>query len=316
MEQRIRSKRKYFGREITEEELELIKEIVTGFSSLSVSEISRTVSELLEWKRPSGGLKSHECRQMLEEMRDEGKFRLPEVRGAGPRGPRIVKETSRGESQGEITGKAGEFEPLELRKVGARSEESRLWRELVNRYHYLGYRAPVGASLRYLVYSGQRAGEVLGCLLWTSPAWKIEARDRWIGWDEEVRSRNLQLIVSNSRFLILPWVRVEHLASKILGRCARQVAEDWEGMYGYRPLLLETMVDSSRYRGTCYQAANWIGLGKTKGRGRMDRDHVADGSAEKMVYVYPLRRDARERLLTATAPGYCEEKEDEYVRSV
>jgi hypothetical protein len=316
MEQRKGTKMKYFGREITVEELELIKEIVNGFGSLSVSEISRTVSELLEWKRPSGGLKSHECRQMLEEMRDEGMFRLPEVRGAGARGPRIVKETVRGESQAEINGRAGEFEPLELRKVKARSEESRLWRELVNRYHYLGYRAAVGASLRYLVYSGQRGGEVLGCLLWTSPAWKIEARDQWIGWEDEVRSRNLQLIVSNSRFLILPWVRVEHLASKILGRSARQVPEDWERMYGYRPLLLETMVDTSRYRGTCYRAANWIGLGKTKGRGRMDRDHVADGRAEKMVYVYPLHGNAKERLLTARGPRYCEEKEEEYVRAM
>jgi hypothetical protein len=304
VEQESATKRKYFGREFSQEELELIKEIVNGFGSLSVSEISRTVCELLEWKRPSGGLKSHECRQMLEEMRDRGMFKLPELRGEGPRGPRVVKETSAGESREEIKGRAGEFEPLELRKVEARGEDSRLWRELVNRYHYLGYRAPVGASLRYLVYSGQRPGEVLGCLMWTSPAWKIEVRDRWIGWDAEIRSRNLQLIVSNSRFLILPWVKVEHLASKILGRSARQVPEDWERMYGYRPLLLETMVDSVRFKGTCYRAANWVGLGKTKGRGRMDRDHLADGSAEKIVYVYALGRDARERLSSEISPAY------------
>lgn len=137
--------------------------------------------------------------------------------------------------------------------------------------------------------------------MWTSPAWKIEVRDRWIGWSSDERSRNLQLIVNNSRFLLLPWVQVRHLASKILGQSARQLPGDWERMYGYRPLLLESMVDSNRFSGTCYRAANWILLGETKGRGRMDRRHD-QAIAPKLVYVYPLGRDARARLRSGATP--------------
>ena len=134
---------------------------------------------------------------------------------------------------------------------------------------------PVGASLRYFVRSP--SDQVLACMLWSSPAWKMVARDRWIGWTDEQRLRNLQLAVNNSRFLILPWVRVRYLASSILSLCVRQLPADWEQLYGYRPLLLETVVDA-QFRGTSYRAANWIHLGETCGRGRMDRSHEAMGA--------------------------------------
>ena len=140
----------------------------------------------------------------------------------------------------------------------------------MERYHYLGHRVPVGASLRYWVHSERCPEQVLACLLWSSAAWKMAARDRWIGWSAEQRARNLPFIVNNSRFLLLPWVRVKGLASKILGHGARQLPDDWERLYGYRPLLLETLVEEERFRGTCYRAANWIALGRTQGRGRMD----------------------------------------------
>jgi hypothetical protein len=171
--------------------------------------------------------------------------------------------------------------------------ESRRWREQVERYRYLGCRVPLGAHLRYWVHHGERA---LACLLWTSPAWKMQARDAWIGWINEQRRCNLQAIVNNGRFLILPWVNVKGLASKILALSERQMPREWETRYGCRPLLLETLVDAARFRGTCYRAANWIHVGQTGGRGRMDQEHKAHGQAVKDIYVYPLVRHAQRRL--------------------
>jgi len=311
----LTSEMKFFGRLFSASEQELIREIATDFQSLSLDEISRTICELLEWKRPSGGLKSHECRRMLVELNNQGLLAVPELRKRGPNGPRVVELTPQSETKPTISGEAGSLEPLTLKVVKAgRSGEGRLWRELVARHHPLGYRVPVGANLRYLVFSEQYPDTPLACLMWTSPAWKIEARDRWIGWSEQARSRNLQLIVNNSRFLLLPWVQVCHLASKILARCARQLPGDWERMYGYKPLLLETFVDSSLFRGTCYRAANWVFLGQTKGRGRMDRYHT-DRGAPKLVYVYPLRGDARTRLRTGAGPSW-EPSTDEELREL
>jgi hypothetical protein len=175
--------------------------------------------------------------------------------------------------------------------------ESRRWRELVERYHYLGSRVPFGAHLRYWARSRDRE---LACLLWTSPAWKMQARDAWIGWSDEQRKRNLQWIVNNGRFLVLPWVRVKGLASKILALSARQMPHDWQTRYGYRPLLLETLVDTQRFRGTCYRAANWVHVGQTAGRGRMDREHKRHGQMVKDIYLYPLVRDARQSLCGAS----------------
>jgi Druantia protein DruA len=169
-----------------------------------------------------------------------------------------------------------------------------LWNELVERYHYLGYRVPVGGNLRYFVHSVS-SQRILGCLLWSSPAWKMAPRDRWIGWTNEQRSRNLQLVVNNSRFLILPWIRIRYLASKILSLCAQQLPADWKQLYGYRPRLLETVVDVE-FRGTSYRSANWLYLGETRGRGRMDRNHLTPRRAIKRIFVYPLCRDVWRRL--------------------
>jgi hypothetical protein len=295
----------FSGRTFFIDELRLIQELTADFAALSLTELSLTVCELLDWKRPNGGLKNHECRRFLEWLAEMGLLRLPGIRQVGPKGPRVVPLTDRAEPEPELSGTASQFEPLELQVIhGGQKDGSRLWMELIERYHYLGYRVPVGANLRYLARSARCPERVLACLLWTSPAWKMAVRDRWIGWSDSERRRNLQLIVNNARFLILPWVRVPGLASKILSRCSRQLRGDWEKHYGYRPLLLETLVDSSRFRGTCYQAANWILLGRTQGRGRMDRDNVAQGRAVKDVYVYPLGRKVQERLQTAAAPTF------------
>jgi hypothetical protein len=304
----------FAGREFSSADLELILQISSDFAGLGITEIARTACELLEWKRPSGSLKNLECRRLIEQLAGQGLLRMPEQLGRGAPGARRVSRTARGESQPEIQGSAGEFEPLRLDVVrggraGHRGDHA-LFKELLDRHHYLGYRVPFGASLRYLVRSERAPGQVLACLLWSSPAWKMAARDAWIGWGDDERRRNLQLIVNNSRFLILPWVRVKGLASKILALCARQLPADWERLYGYRPLLLETLVDAERFRGTCYRAANWIKLGQTTGRGRMDREHAAHGEAVKDLYVYPLCRHAAERLRSAAAPAWKEPEEE------
>ena len=304
----------FAGREFSSADLELIRRIASDFAGLGITEIARTACELLEWKRPSGGLKNLECRRLIEHLAGLGLLRLPERRGCGAPGPRRVARTPRGESQAEMHGAAGELEPLRLEVVRGgqadRGGDHALFKELLDRHHYLGYRVPFGASLRYLVRSERAPKNVLACLLWSSPAWRMAARDGWIGWNDGERARNLQYIVNNSRFLILPWVRVKGLASKILGRCARQLPRDWEKLYGYRPLLLETLVDAERFRGTCYRAANWIALGQTTGRGRMDRDHEAHGAAVKDLYVYPLCRHVAQRLRSATAPLWQEPEEE------
>jgi hypothetical protein len=282
----------FCGRRFSTIELKLILEVVTDCGKLSLTELARTICELLEWKRPNGRLKNHECRLLLEKLSAEGVFSLPTLKQSGPRGPRVVTCTTNGKEQEPITGSAGQFVPLSLSVVGSGSESS-LWNELIERYHYLGYRVPVGATLRYFVRSP--SDDILACLLWSSPAWKMSARDRWIGWTDEQRSRNLQLVVNNSRFLILPWIRIRDLASKILSLCARQVPDDWEQLYAYRPRLLETVVDV-KFRGTSYRAANWIYIGETSGRGRMDCSHEAHGRSVKRIFVYPLSRNVQRQL--------------------
>jgi Domain of unknown function (DUF4338) len=282
----------FCGRTFGPSELELMRQLAREFSGLGVTEIARTVCELLEWTRPSGGLKNHECRQLLERLQAEGFLKLPEVRQLGRRGPRRVDVSGTAWEPPPIECGASECAPLELVLVEGPAE-SRRWREQVERHHYLGCRVPFGAHLRYWVRNRERD---LACLLWTSPAWRMQARDEWIGWSDEQRRHNLQAIVNNSRFLILPWVHVKGLASKILALNARQLPQDWEKHYGHRPLLLETLVDGKRFRGTCYRAANWIYVGPTTGRGRMDREHNAHGEAVKDIYVLPLTPDARQQL--------------------
>jgi hypothetical protein len=282
----------YCGRTFGNDELKLMRQIAREFSGLGVTEIARTVCELLAWTRPNGGLKNHECRQLLERLQTEGFLQLPAVRKLGGTGPRRPDISGSCSEPTEVTYAAGECEPLELVLVESKAD-SRSWRKQMERYHYLGCRVPFGANLRYCVRHRDRE---LACMLWTSPAWKMRARDEWIGWSDLQRRQNLQAIVNNGRFLILPWVQVKGLASKILARSARQMPRDWEIRYGCRPLLLETLVDAGRFRGTCYRAANWIHLGQTTGRGRMDRQHQAHNKAVKDIYIYPLVHNVQQQL--------------------
>jgi hypothetical protein len=285
------------GRLFRGEEIALVCEVVSSYPALSRQELANTVCELLDWRRPGGGLKTWECKELLDELEQRGVLELPALRASGrPRGRQThVDRTAAGEAGEPLEGSVGDVAPVTLRLV-QNGEERALWRELVDRHHYLGHKVPFGAHLRYLVEVAAPQPAVVGCVQLSSPAWRMLCRDRWIGWDEEARRRNLQCVVNNSRLLLLPWVHVRNLASRTLSLVARRLPEDWERCFGVRPVLLETLVDCTRFRGVCYRAANWLELGTTSGRGRMDRAHERHGRSPKTVFVYPLRRNARDLL--------------------
>jgi len=220
---------------------------------------------------------------------------LPAKRRGRPVGAHTtVPVTARGHVQAPVTGTVGDLAPIVLERVTT-ADARRLFRELVGRHHYLGHTVPYGASLRYLVYAMRPHRQVVACLQFSSPAWRMAPRDAWIGWDDATRIRHLPLVVTNSRFLVLPWVSVKNLASTVLSRAARQLVVDWAAAYGVTPVLLETLVDPRRFDGASYRAANWIVVGTTTGRGRNDRHrHVV--RAPKRVLIYPLVPDAAERL--------------------
>ena len=284
------------GRRFEPQELGLIEEVVASCRRLSRQELANTVCELLEWRRPNGGLKTWEAREMLELLERMGRVQLAprSVRGRPAGSKTRVPHSARGEPQAELRAALHEVEPVRLRLVQS-AEDRQLWRELVGRYHPQGHRVPFGASLRYLVEATRPQPAVVACLQLSSPAWKMAERERWIGWTEPARRARLQRIVSHSRFLILPWVHIPSLASHVLGLMVRQLPADWQRAYGVEPVLIETLVEAGR-GGTCYRAANWIALGHTTGRGRMDRHHQRHGLATKQVFVYALNARALETL--------------------
>ena len=286
----------FCGHEVSGEQLELIRHLVGEHRGLSRLELANTVCELLGWARPNGSLKGRECRQFLERLEGKGVLELPGKRARRPVGSRTrVPITARGERGPELFGSVRDVAPVRLERVVAQ-EQRLLFRELVGRYHDLGHAVPYGAQLRYLVWVEQPQRAVVGCVQLSSPAWRMAARDRFIGWDDRTRARNLQRIVCNSRFLLLPWVRVRNLASAVLSAVAREMVADWRAVYGVEPYLLETLVDGARFAGTCYRAAGWIALGTTSGRGRADREHRLEGEAPKLIFILPLRPDAVRRL--------------------
>ena len=287
---------RFAGREFDQDELDLLREVVETCSGLSRTELAKTVCELLRWRRANGSLKALECREYLERLESSGWIQLPPLRRRRPLGSTTrIPKTARGEPRQALVGSVQEFSPIVVEEV-RHSQQSELFRELVGRYHYLGYQVAYGAQLRYLVWVSQPQRQVVGCVRYSSCAWRMSARDQWIGWDDSTRARNLQRVVNNSRFLLLPWVHIGNLASRVLSQAQRQVAVDWRARYRVEPWLLETLVDVSRFAGTCYRAANWIEVGTTTGRGRMDREHRREGLRPKKVFLYPMVRDAARRL--------------------
>ena len=281
------------GRQFGRANVELIIDVARRFSRLSRTELAATVCELLEWRRENGGLKTRECLDLLEKLEGRGLMSLPALRPGRPRGRRTrVALTEGGRPQQAVTGRLGEVAPVSLEQVRGPAAQA-LWRELVGRYHYLGYATPFGAQLRYFIRSGASEQAIAGCLQYSSAAWRMTVRDRWIGWEDRRRVEKLGAVVQQSRFLLLPWVKVRHLASHVLALSTRHLVADWSARYGVRPLLVETLVEIERYQGTSYRAANWIDCGLTAGTGRTDS---GGRRVPKRVFVYPLHPRARELL--------------------
>lgn len=292
----------FCGQPVSAEELALIQGIAEDFSGLGRTEIANTVCELLQWVRPTGKLKAVECRAFLESLEARGLLHLPQRRPQRRRGEGTTPPLPpRGESGAPLEGVLKDFQPLELEPVSSPADQA-LWREWIQRHHYLGYRIPFGAHLRYFIRVAAPQPVRVGALQFSSPAWRMAARERWIGWSEAALRSHLQQVVCNSRFLIPPWVRIRNLASAALALAARRLADDWQACYNVRPLLLETLVDPARFAGTCYRAAGWVEVGQTTGRGRQDRDHQCHGACPKTVFLYPLAADARQRLCAKVAP--------------
>lgn len=286
----------FCGQIISRNQIEEIEAIVSTFPKLTRTELANTICELFSWKRPTGKLKTVECRQFLERLDARGTIRLPACQAQYARRVKsTINRTGETRYRPVISVKPNKLLPLLLCKVRTYPQRQ-LWCEYMDRYHYLGYRIPFGAQLRYFIKSGTNQTK-LGCLQFSSPAWRMAARDRWIGWNEEQRRSNLQMIINNSRFLIFPWVQVKNLASMILSLAAKTIADDWSDSYGCRPVLMETLVDQKNYRGTCYKAANWLHVGETTGRGRMDRENKRKGTAIKNIYLYPLSKSCRKQLM-------------------
>ena len=282
------------GREFTQVELSLIQEIVKDFSNLTRTELAGTVCELLDWKRPSGKLKKHECRGFLEDLEADGLISLPDKKNSiKGKNTKPAKPLNGEQPWSKLSGSIDDFAPVDVELVKS-ADQNELFQSLIQEYHYLGYSMPYGARLQYLAYINKPYRQVVGCIQFSSPAWRMKVRDRWIGWNDATRSQNLQHVVNNSRFLVLPKIR--NLSSKLLSLVLKRLRSDWQLHYGLEPWLAETLVDQQRYHGGCYRAANWLDLGKTSGRGRMDQSHQRHGSQVKTVLIYPLVKNAATRL--------------------
>ncbi|RLA01632.1 MAG: IS4 family transposase [Gammaproteobacteria bacterium] len=281
------------GRRFTRKQLTRVQETVQTFNNLSRQELALTICEHLDWRTPAGSLKVQSGLTLLEELDGHGVITLPPKRIT--KAPvRRVPAFDQHPACPPVEGSLSSVAPILLRPVTT-SEDRERWKAYLQTHHYLGYKHPFGASLGYFIVSEPRQQE-LGCFVFTASAsWALAPRDQWIGWDEKHRKKLLSLILSNDRFLIFPWVKVPHLASHVLSLATNRIADDWVRVHGYRPVLIETFVDPTRYSGTCYQAANWEHLGQTQGRGRDDPHHEYP-ETKKDIYVYPLRADWQDCL--------------------
>jgi hypothetical protein len=282
---------KYCGRVFTREEIELIRGLIAAEPRRNRAQLSRVACDELRWFSPNGRRKDMSCRVAMLRMERDGLITLPPPQKGNGNGHNRPRLTSASAPRAPISLSGGQVAKLVFQCVDSR-RDSLLWNELIQRHHYLRYKPLPGAQLRYLVFSGSH---LLAALGFGASAWKVAPRDQWIGWSEEERRHNLHLVVNNARYLILPWIRSPNLASRILSGVARQLPGDWESRYHYSPVLLETFVERERFQGTCYRAANWIHVGHTQGRGKLDRKYQRLLPV-KEIFLYPLRRDFRRRL--------------------
>lgn len=281
------------GRFVTEAEINEVRMLLQKHPSWNRSRLSRELCGRWKWRRPDGQIKDMACRELLRKLESRTLIKLPPRQRPGPgRLPAIEPIVV---DQHPISCRLSDIKPVKIVNASNCADYEKVFNYLVKQYHYLSYGRPVGQNMKYMILG--RNERFLGCLLFGAAAWKTEARDRWIGWPTDVRERNLGLICNNTRFLILDWVKVPHLASHAFGACLRRLPRDWRHRYGTDIAMVETFVDTMRYAGTCYKAANWFKIGQTKGRSRQDRDRKLKVSV-KDVFVYPLRSDFRQLLLT------------------
>jgi hypothetical protein len=276
------------GRHFSKSELDWIRNQVKTRPDLNRARLSRLFCHYIDWRKPDGGLKEMSCRVAMLRLERSGLIRLPAPRTT-PVPVGKIKRTPQGDPKSLIELNAGRvnlaIEPVERNTAP-------LWNELIDRYHYLGYRRHGGAQMRFFVYAENHLVALLG---FSAAAWRVAPRDDFIGWTALQRKQNLHLVIDNSRFLILPWVKSKNLASRILSHAARKLPLLWQQRYHYGPSLVETFVEKYRFEATCYKAANWICVGQTLGRGKWDRTNAYDKPV-KTIWLYPLDRHFKERL--------------------
>jgi Druantia protein DruA len=287
---------KYRGRVVTAEDILYIRELIAAHPRASRRRLSEKLCEAWQWKQANGALRDMVCRGLLLMLDRAGQIDLPAVkfvphnplvRRARPE-PVLIDTTP-------IHGPLPELLPVEIQQVRRTADEP-LFNSLVEQYHYLAYEQPVGEHLKFLVWAGYPPGpRPIACLAWSSAPRHLGSRDRYIGWSAEARRRNIRFLAYNTRYLILPWVRVPHLASHILSRMTSQLSADWERMYGHPVYFAETFIDPTRFRGTCYRAANWKFLGLTTGRGKNDHTYKPNRPIKEVLGL-PLTRRFRELL--------------------
>jgi hypothetical protein len=285
-------KLKYRGLVVTESDVASIREFIAANPTASRWALSRKLCATRGWVQSNGVLRDMVCRGLLLALHRERLIDLPPVRQVSPN-PLVIRarpapvpiDTT------PVEATLGELQPLDFRQV-RRTPEERLFNGLIEEHHYLGYTQPVGEHLKYMIYGG---GRPVACMAWSSAPRHLGPRDRFIGWSPEQRRRNIRLLAYNTRYLIMPWVRVQYLASHILGRMAKILPRDWARVYGHPVLFLETFTDPARYKGTCYHAANWVVLGRTTGRGNNAPTKKATVPV-KEILGYPLSKRFREIL--------------------
>ena len=283
----------FCGRRFSRQQILSIIETMATFSNLSRNELALTLCEHLDWRTPRGSLKVNSALALIEKFETLGLCKAPPLQGERKRSPdRTLKLVSPQNGEVAIQNNLDELVPISLKLISDAADRHR-FNALMNEHHYLGYKRPFGAHLRYMILD--KDGRELGLLLFAASAWSLKDRDDFIGWQRKHRAKRLHLVVNNSRFLIFPWVKVPNLASKVLSLVTARLANDWQAHYGYAPVLIETFVDTEHYLGTCYQASGWLRLGKTTGRGRSGDSKPA--KSIKDIYLKPLIENFRDILL-------------------
>jgi hypothetical protein len=271
---------RYRGRTVTAEDIEFIRKLVAEHPAASRRALSAKLCEAWQWKQANGALRDMVCRGLLLMLHRAGQIELPPVRYTPPN-PLVRRERPQTMliDRTPLTGALSDIRPISMQQVRKMADEP-LFNSLMEQHHYLGYEQPVGEHLKYLVWAH---GRPIACMAWSSAPRHLGSRDRYIGWSADARRRNIRFIAYNTRFLILPWVRVPHLASHILGRVAGALPGDWERMYSHSVYFAETFIDPGRFRGTCYRAANWVLMGRTTGRGKASNSYRPNRSIKEVL---------------------------------